>query len=128
MNISEDNFLLYCAKFYNNPYCATLEEFYSDIVRIKYLKKLFTRYEKTGKLKERLILNHIIILNNVFTPEHATRILVFKMEEHLPYLKPFLELLGTLPDVVTGIGKDDKKVDTREIIADTQINFILSKL
>jgi hypothetical protein len=50
------------------------------------------------------------------------------MEEYLPYLKPFLELLGTLPDVVTGIGKDDKKVDTREIIADTQINFILSKL
>jgi len=128
MNITENNFLLYCAKYYNNPTCSTIEEFQSDIVRIKYLKKLFTRYEKTGKLKERLILNHIIILNNVFTPEHATRILVFKMEKYLPYLKPFLELVGTLPDIVTELGKDGRKLDTNEIVSDSYITEILSKI
>lgn len=127
MNITEENFLLYCAKYYNNS-CLTIDEFYSDIVRIKYLKKLFTRYEKTGNLKERLILNHIIVLNNVFTPEHATRILVFKLEEYLPYLKPFLEMLNTLPEIVTNLGKEGRKINTNDIIADPTITAALSKL
>lgn len=120
-NLTSDNFILYCAKHYDNPSCHNMKEFYEDVRRIKYIKKLFTRYEKRGDLKERLILNHIIILNNVFGPEHLPRILFFKMPNYLTYLKPFLLLLNIMPDVIIGIGERGITYHNDDITMDQNI-------
>jgi hypothetical protein len=126
--LDESNFVLYCAKHYDNPQCSGTEEFYEDLKRIKYIKKLFTRYEITGELKERLILNHIIILNNVFGPIATVRILFFKMPKYLVYLKPFFILLNILPKVVYGVGKENHNINTDEIKMDMSIVEALRKI
>ena len=90
-DLNEKNFLLYAMKEYNNPQCTEVEEFNDDLKKIKYIKRLLNQYVSEGVLKERLLLNHIIIFYNVFPPAAATRILFFKIEEKFwPILKPFL--------------------------------------
>lgn len=126
--LDDSNFLLYCAKYYDNPQCHDTEEFYEDLRRIKYIKKLITRYVVTGDLKERLILNHIIILNNVFGPIHLCRIIFLKMEKQLKYIKPFLIMLNILPDKVYNIGKEGKIFVTDEIEMDLKIIEALRKI
>lgn len=126
--IDDSNFLLYCAKHYDNPHCHDTEEFYEDLRRIKYIKKLITRYVITGELKERLILNHIIILNNVFGPVPLVRIIFLKMEKQLKYVKPFLVMLNILPDRVYNIGKEGKIFVTDEIEMDPTIIEALRKI
>jgi len=101
--LTNETFLLYCAKHYNNPQCAETSEFFEDLNRIKYIKKLITRYRLTNELKERLILNHIIILNNVFGPHVTPRILYFKLASDFKYVKPFLVLLMICPDKLYNI-------------------------
>lgn len=89
---------MYAMKMYNNPHCTGIEEFKEDLSRIKYIKRLLIKYKKYGDLKERLILNHIIILQNVFGVEGAVRILFYKLNKDLhSYLKAFLEYLQYLP-------------------------------
>lgn len=96
--ITNENYIMYAMKHYNNPSCSGIEEFYEDMNRIKYLKKLFQTYLNTGVLKERLILNHIIILQNVLGAECANRILFFKLTEPMySPLKTFLVFLNTFP-------------------------------
>lgn len=102
MKISEKNFMLYAAHFYDNPSCESTEEFYDDLNRFKYIKRLFTKYENGSELKERLIMNHIIVLYNLFGPA-ATRMLLFKLQGQWQYLKPFLIKLGYMPEIVEGI-------------------------
>lgn len=126
--LDDSNFLLYCAKYYDNPQCHDTEEFYEDLRRIKYIKKLITRYIITGDLKERLILNHIIILNNVFGPNHVCRILFLKMEKQMKYVKPFLLLLNILPDKIHNVGKEGKVILTDEIEMDQKIIEALRKI
>lgn len=109
--IDSKNFLFYCIKHYDNPHCLGIDEFNDDLKRIKYIKKLFTRYIETGELKERLILNHIIILNNVFGPNALCRILFYKLKKHLPLLKPFLIYIHVLPEIVNNIHCDDIPLD-----------------
>lgn len=96
-NLNESNFPLYAAKYYDNPHCFDMKEFNEDLNRFRYVKRLFTKYKETGELKERLILNHIIILYNLFGAEPTTRMLFYKMEGFHEYLKPFLLLLNYLP-------------------------------
>ena len=108
--ITEENFELYCAKAYDGKFLCSMEEFRSDIRRIIYIRKLITRFIQSGDLKERLILNHIIILNNVFGPYHTPRILYFKLSDKFEYVKPFLLMLNILPDVLTGVG--EKPINT----------------
>lgn len=97
--LTSDNFLLFAMKHYDNPQCENIEEFHDDLNRTKYLKRLFKKYENTKVLKERLILNHIIIFNNVFGPEPSSRILFFKIEEEYhSLLKTFLVYLNYLPE------------------------------
>ncbi len=94
---------------YDNPQCVEVEEFNDDLRRIKYIKRLFNQYDMDGVLKERLILNHIIVFFNVFQTRAATRILFFKIEEKFwPMLKTFLFYLRFMPeDKVESInGKD----------------------
>lgn len=93
--LNEENFILFAAKNYDNPQCLDAEEFYEDIARFKYLKRLFRKYETTRVLQERLILNHLVILGNVFHVSAATKMLFYKIEEeHWSYLKPFLIFLN----------------------------------
>jgi len=77
MNLNDENFIMYAIKAYNKPNCV-MSEFEEDIKRIKYIKRLIKRYSITGDLKERLILNHIIILSNVFGIEATVRMLFLK--------------------------------------------------
>lgn len=103
--LTDSNFLLYCAKYYDNPHCESTEEFMEDLNKIRYIKKLIFKYKECGELKERLILNHIILLRNVFR-NHTVRILYLKLKNEFEYVKPFLVLLDALPDVIYNIGDE----------------------
>ena len=103
-DLNEGNYLLYAMKEYNNIQCTDTEEFYDDLKKIKYIKRLFNIYINDGKLKERLILNHLIIFFNVFSVQAGTRILFFKIEkEFWPILKSFLIYLDRMPDKIESI-------------------------
>jgi len=100
-DLNGGNFLLYAMKEYSNVQCTDVEEFYDDLKKIKYIKRLFNIYVKDGQLKERLILNHLIIFYNVFSVEAGTRILFYKIEkEFWPILKTFLIYLDRMPDKI----------------------------
>jgi hypothetical protein len=102
-DLNEENFMIYAMKCYNSPHCI-MSEFESDIKRTKYLKRLFRRYKITKSLKERLILNHIILLNNVFGPLATSRILFYKTDERdYDILKTFLSYLDIMPEEIKGI-------------------------
>ena len=97
--ITEENYMLFAMKVYENPQCKSMNEFHEDMNRIKYLKRLFKKYKSTGVLRERLILNHIIILYNVFGIQSATRILFARLDKELhPILKTFLVFLHMFPE------------------------------
>ncbi len=97
--INDDNFLMFAMKHYDNPQCKNIEEFHEDMNRIKYLKRLFRKYKTSGILRERLILNHLIIFTNVFGIEAASRLLFSRIEEDLhTYLKTFLVFLNSMPE------------------------------
>tara|TARA_Y100000780_G_C13577939_1_gene375540 strand:+ start:32 stop:445 length:414 start_codon:yes stop_codon:yes gene_type:complete len=98
-DLNEKNFLLYAMKHYDNPQCVEVEEFTDDLRKIKYIKRLFNQYAMDGTLKERLLLNHIIVFYNVFPVRAATRILFYKIEEKFwPMLKTFLVYLHFMPE------------------------------
>ena len=97
--ITNKNFMLYAAQNYNNHRVLNIDEFYEDLNRFKYVKKLFTKYKSTGDLKERLILNHIISIYNVFNIEAATRMCFFKLDkESYSALKTFLLYLNYIKE------------------------------
>lgn len=125
-NLTEENFVMYAMKCYTSPHCI-ISEFESDIKRTKYLKRLFRRYKISKSLKERLILNHIILLNNVFGPEATVRILFFKIDERdYDILKTFLLYLNLMPDFVKGI--NGKNIVSSDIVVDMNIAQILRNL
>jgi len=126
-NLNDDNFLIYAAKHYDNSFCCSTDEFLEDLKRIKYIKKLLTRYIETGELKERLILNHIIILNNMFSAEHVCRILYLKLGDYFNCIMPFLVLLNVLPDKLYNI-RDQSVIDLDMISMDTSIIDKLRKI
>ena len=97
--LHDGNYIMFAMKHYENPQCSGVEEFNEDINRIRYLKRLFRRYDTTGELRERLILNHIIIFYNVFGILPATRILFSRIEPDLhSLLKTFIVFLNNLPE------------------------------
>lgn len=103
-DLNEDNYLMYTMREYNNIQCTDIEEFYDDLKKIKYIKRLFNIYKNNGQLKERLILNHLIIFYNVFNVESGTRILFYKIEKDFwPMLKTFLIFLDRMPDTIESI-------------------------
>ena len=113
-DLNEKNFLLYAMKEYNNPQCTDADEFNDDLKKIKYIKRLLNQYVSEGVLKERLLLNHIIVFYNVFPPAAATRILFYKIEENFwPMLKPFLFYLKLMPEnrVESVLGKEIRTHD-----------------
>ena len=103
-DLNDDTFLMYAMREYNNMQCTDIEEFYDDLKKIKYIKRLFNSYRNNGQLKERLILNHLIIFYNVFTVQAGTRILFYKIEKDFwPILKTFLIYLDRMPDKIDSI-------------------------
>ena len=95
--ITRDNWLLFAQQNYDNPTLEKEEEFYDDIKRFKYLKRLFRKYDITGDIKIRLILNHLIVLQNVFGAEVAITLLLFKIDKrYWPVLKTCLNYLSYL--------------------------------
>ena len=116
-DLNEKNFLLYAMKEYDNPQCVQVEEFYDDLKKVKYIKRLFNQYLNEGVLKERLLLNHIIVFYNVFPVRSATRILFLKIEEKFwPILKTFLVYLSYMSDIIDPINgrailSDDIQLD-----------------
>ena len=103
-DLNDDTFLMFAMREYNNMQCTDIEEFYDDLKKIKYIKRLFNSYRNNGQLKERLILNHLIIFYNVFTLQAGTRILFYKIEKDFwPMLKTFLVYLDRMPDKIDSI-------------------------
>ena len=103
--LNEKNFMLFAAKYYDNANCVDILEFHDDLNRIKYLKRLFKKYNDTGEIKIQLVLNHLTVIYNVFYPTAATRMLVLKLKEHLSYLKPFLVYINHWPERIN-IGEE----------------------
>ena len=97
-HLNEDNFLLFAIKNYENPQAVTKEDFDKDLNHFKYIKRLLKRYKNTGVLKTHLLLNHFIVLYNIFG-EAATPMLFFKIEEDLwSSMKSFIMFLNRLPE------------------------------
>lgn len=119
--LDESNFLLYAAKHYDNPQCYDTIEFYDDIKRFKYIKRLLNRYLDENDLKEKLILNHIIVLYNVFGPQATIRMLFLKCKGMENLLKPFLMFLNLLPEKIENIGIENKTIYTKDIEIDSNI-------
>jgi len=115
--LNEDNYLIFAIKFYNNPQALTMDDFESDLKRIRYIKRLLKKYKNTGELKIHLILNHLIILFNVFD-DATVPLLFYNLDQELwPSIKSFLVFLNRLPEYPKTL-INDIKVDT----------FCLSKL
>ena len=97
--LTPENINMFAIKHYSNPSCVDEKEFLDDMKRFKYLKRLFRKYDTSKELKMRLIINHIIILANVFGVEAATTLLFFKIEKnHWSILKTFLIFLHYMPE------------------------------
>jgi len=111
--LNDANFLIYAMHNYDNPQCHSVAEFEDDLKKFIYLKKLIYRYKNAGELRERLILNHIIVLYNIFG-EATTKMLFYKIEEDLwPQLITFLVYLNRMPETIPeyGINLTDIKLD-----------------
>jgi hypothetical protein len=122
-DLTNENILLYAVKAYDRPNCI-MSEFKDDMKRFNYLKRLFRRYRKEGELREQLVINHLIVLYNVFGPEVAARLLFFKMaKEDYSTLKTYLLFLNLMPERVRGIKGQD--IISSEIPIDLKIAEIL---
>jgi len=122
-NLTNDNIMIFAMKAYDKPNCI-MSEFKEDMKRFNYLKRLFKRYRKLNELREQLVLNHLVVLYNVFGPEVATRLLFFQMsKDDYPALKTYLLFLSCMPEKVKGIKGHD--IISSEISVDMTIAEIL---
>ena len=105
--LNNDNIMMYAVKAYDKPNCI-MSEFKEDMKRFNYLKRLFKRYRKYDELREQLVLNHLIVIYNVFGPEVSSRLLFFKMaKDDYSALKTYLLFLNIMPERVKGIKGQD---------------------
>jgi len=122
--LTNDNFVLFAMHHYDNPECHGVTEFEDDLNRFKYLKRLLYRYKQHGELKERLVINHLIVLYNVFGPA-TTKMLFFKIEQEFwPQLKTFLVFLNYMPTEVIS----DHRIKESDIPLDDNIIRVLRKV
>ena len=122
-DLNNDNVTIYAVKAYDRPNCI-MSEFKDDMKRFNYLKRLFKRYRKFDELRERLVLNHLVVLYNVFGPEAATRLVFYKMsKDDYSSLKTYLVFLSVMPDRVRGIKGQD--IISSEIPIDFKVADVL---
>jgi len=95
--LNEETFLMFAIKHYDNPGCTGISDLQEDLKRFVYLRRLLTRYENTNVLNERLIVNHLLVLYNVFN-QAATDMIVYKLSDLMPLIKPFLVFLNRMKD------------------------------
>ena len=96
--LTSENYLMFALLHYDNPHCVDIKEYFEDVRKLKYIKRLFNRYKEDGVIKERLILNHLISFYNVFENDAATRLLFFRVgQEYYSLLKTFLVYLNRMP-------------------------------
>ena len=116
--LTDETYELYASRVYTNAKTTTIEEFHKDLERFKYLNRLFKRYHLQDDLQERLILNHIIVLFNIFEIEGALKLIFFKTDrDHWSYLKTFLIYLNYLTDeALVNIPIDDEIANRLRII------------
>lgn len=124
MKLTAETFLFYAAKHYENPHYHDITEFEEDLKRFQYVRKLLSRYKTLGDLKERLILNHLIIIYNCFGPT-STNMLFMKLEGFHEYLKPFVAYLNFLPELVE---YDGKIINLNKIQSDINITQRLEEI
>jgi hypothetical protein len=124
MKLEESTFLFYASKYYDNQQCHDILEFEEDLKRFHYLRKLFGRYKQLGDLKERLILNHLIIIYNCFGI-HATNMLFMKLEDYHEYLKPFVAYLNYMPEFIE---YNNKKIHKSQIKDNLYISQVIDKI
>lgn len=125
--LTEDTFVKYALKNYDNPGCDGMDEFLDDLKRFKYIKRLLRKHDIGKELRERLILNHIIVLGNLFGIEATTKMLFFKIEEKFwPQLKAFLTFLNYMPIAV--IVTQDVQILEQDIPTDENVLNILKKI
>ena len=126
--LTEENFVMYAMKHYDNPACRGMAEFEDDLKKFRYLKRLFRKYTAGKGLKERLIVNHIVVLYNLFGPEAATKMLFFKVEEkYWSQLKTFLVFLSIMP-VGFEVSKKGVVVQGFEIPLDEKVSNALREI
>jgi hypothetical protein len=126
-DLNDGNFLIYAAKCYDRPHILQ-SEFEDDLKRIKYVKRLLRKYRQTGEFKERLVLNHVIILSNVFGVEATTNMLFFKVDqEDYPLLKTILIYLNYMPARLN-VSFDKYNVRQEEIPVDLKIANVLRNI
>jgi hypothetical protein len=125
-DLTSENILLYAVKAYDKPNCI-MSEFKEDMKRFNYLKRLFYRYRKEGEMRERLVINHLIVLYNVFGVEVATRMLFFKVhKEDYHTLKTYLLFLNYMPSVVMGIRGNN--IISSDIDVDMKVAEVLREI
>ena len=125
-NLTVENVTIYAIKAYDKPNCI-MSEFHDDMKRFNYLKRLFQRYRKYDELREQLVLNHLVVIYNVFGPEVATRLLFFKMsKEDYSALKTYLLFLNYMPERIRGIKGHD--IHSSDIPVDMKIAEALRQI
>lgn len=124
IELTQDTFLLYAAQHYNNPSCTSIKEFDGDLKRFKYIKRLLKRYKKSGTLSERLVLNHLILLHNVFGVALVPMLFLKFEMEFWPEIKTFLVYLNYLPERF----QIDKQVNETDIELDVNVINKLRKI
>lgn len=125
--LCNETFPAYAAKNYHNLVTDPIE-FHDDLDRIKYIKRLFNKFRTGSDLKERLVINHLIILYNVFESKALTKMLFYKLEGYHEYLKPFLVWLHRLPDDINDYTAKCPTLNTYEIPMDESIVATLRKI
>tara|TARA_Y100001951_G_scaffold99456_1_gene101516 strand:+ start:1137 stop:1520 length:384 start_codon:yes stop_codon:yes gene_type:complete len=121
--LTNENYLMFALLHYDNPHCVDIKEYFEDVRKLKYIKRLFNRYKEDGIVKERLIINHLICFYNVFESDAATRLLFFRVgQEYYSILKTFLVFLNKMPDQV------NKNLYASDITMDEKIIEILRKI
>ena len=111
--LNDDNFLIFAIKSYDNRGCLGMSDLEEDLKRFKYIKRLFRRYETTDVLSERLILNHLVVIYNLFGVKAATDMLFLKIDKkHWPQLKSFLIYLNVMPPDNMLIVQDEKVLES----------------
>lgn len=123
--LTDQNFVLFAAKHYDNPECHTTEEFHEDLNKLKYLKKIFKRYRDTNDINIRLTLNYIITFYNLFGLEASNRMMFFKLRDYHDVLKPFLVMLNYMPTIIE-VGKT--RIHSSDIVMDAKIISELRKI
>ena len=121
--LTNENYLMYALLHYDNPHCIDIKEYFEDVRKLKYIKRLFNRYKEDNVMKERLILNHIISFYNVFDNDAAARLLFFRVgKEYYSLLKTFLVFLNKMPEQI------NDNLYSSDIQLDDKITEILRNL